>query len=602
MRKVIEEKAEEGEELVESKPAAVVKQVQSQKAPLEQLRESPMESKVDMASPSSMSTASSQPAPVPAPVPQPTAVPPAAAPTPTPPAPTTTYMYPPNPYSSPNPTTPATNAYYPHPPIPYGYTVLPPQQPQPNGNMVFSPPPHVNGALLQVPPPATLNVPTTDSINGTKIATEKVETESIQKVDDTPMEPKVEPAVDTKHVTWMQRLKSPGCWAFGIFVFSTTLGISILSNLPTPTAPAHVQLTTDSPSVTLEKRCFANAGIDALDSQPQVLCENPSPCPPHGRCAMGQLVDCKLHANASGSTSEEPFLTPSSNGDGCILSKGAIQDLVKVHETLINLTCDTTCAGYLGLWTSCALPSSLVYKGEDESDIQFDLAGVAHLLEMSVEHVLTLVQHMEEGSNILIKDLTKGEESEDRNKISIGLTPEFVQMELPVSFPCWARIVMWDLFQSIVYLMIGTVKFTSYLAWSIASAHPLFTLAAIFVLSIVNWIQNRRHSVIQRREFVIEIQNVAYDKLVMDIDDGGEGYASLHLRDEICHEMYPRRGEDRDVFLADIWPRVTQAVRTDNRVTKSRKAVGGKSLEWWEWVSGASKNSRKSKISSKKED
>jgi hypothetical protein len=298
----------------------------------------------------------------------------------------------------------------------------------------------------------------------------KQETEQITKLE--PVVERTEELLDvkaeSKSLTLMQRLKSPGCWALGIFLLSTTLGISILTHLPTPATFTQLDQKvstgdeSSSSHLTEVARCFANAGIDALDSQPQVLCEDPVPCPPHGRCAMGQLVDCKLNANANTSsvttTSEEPFFTPSSNGNSCVLSKVGVQDLLKVHQTLIDLTCETTCAGYLGLWTSCQLPSSQIYKG-DESDIQFDLVGVASLLDMGVEHVLTLVEHMEDGSNIVVKELPVMEGGEDGSDgiYSIGLTPEFVQLELPVSFPCWARIVLWDLFQSIVYLMIGTI-------------------------------------------------------------------------------------------------------------------------------------------------
>ncbi len=90
-----------------------------------------------------------------------------------------------------------------------------------------------------------------------------------------------------------------------------------------------------------------------------------------------------------------------------------------------------------------------------------------------------------------------------------------------------------------------------------------------------------------------DIQNIAYDKLVMDCNEG-EGYASLHLRDEIAHELYPEPCAARQRLHNLVWPRVVALIRADNRVTKSRKTVGGKSLEWFEWASDSSRKSRRS--------
>jgi len=107
----------------------------------------------------------------------------------------------------------------------------------------------------------------------------------------------------------------------------------------------------------------------------------------------------------------------------------------------------------------------------------------------------------------------------------------------------------------------------------------------------------KRKTVLQLRQQVTEIQNLAYDKLVEDCNEGGEGCATLHLRDDIAHELYPSDSVKRKHFIANVWPRVCAVVKMDNRVRKTRKSLRGKSLEWWEWVADASRKSRNTRLS-----
>ena len=105
--------------------------------------------------------------------------------------------------------------------------------------------------------------------------------------------------------------------------------------------------------------------------------------------------------------------------------------------------------------------------------------------------------------------------------------------------------------------------------------------------------RNKRRRTRELRKEAAEIQKIAYDKLKWD---EGEGYAALHLRDEIAHELFPEPCMARRRLMAEVWPRVVASIRADNRVTKSRKSIQGKSMEWFEWVAESSMNSRRSVV------
>jgi hypothetical protein len=151
----------------------------------------------------------------------------------------------------------------------------------------------------------------------------------------------------------------------------------------------------------------------------------------------------------------------------------------------------------------------------------------------------------------------------------------------------------WDIVRVVSDFLYGMFLIMLNFMWTIAVAHP----GPALVLGIVSygflWFRNKRSRISRLRKEASEIQNVAYDKLVMDCNEG-EGYASLHLRDEIAHELYPEPCAARQRFNSLVWHRVAALIRADNRVTKSRKSIGGKSLEYFEWASDSSRKSRRS--------
>ena len=181
----------------------------------------------------------------------------------------------------------------------------------------------------------------------------------------------------------------------------------------------------------------------------------------------------------------------------------------------------------------------------------------------------------------------------NNDKKYVGLSTDFVQNHLPIPFSCWLRTLGWNLmsaFASFIYVVIGVLL---NIGWAIFSSNPIPTFIVSVLIYVLVWIRGRRLKNVNLRKRVVEVQKMAYDKLMIDCNEG-EGYATLHLRDEIAHELYPEPCHERKLLLNDVWPRVVNAVRVDNRVTKSRKSIGGKNLEWWEWVVEPARRSRRS--------
>jgi hypothetical protein len=175
----------------------------------------------------------------------------------------------------------------------------------------------------------------------------------------------------------------------------------------------------------------------------------------------------------------------------------------------------------------------------------------------------------------------------------VGLSQEYVTTKLPIPLACYLRMLAWDVFRLLSAFLYGGIKMFLSLIWSITVSSPIPTFFFGTALYLIFWVYHKRSKIAGLRKESSKIQNIAYDKLIMDCNEG-EGYAALHLRDEIAHELYPEPCSARARFNTIVWPRVVALVRSDNRVIKTRKTIGGKSLEWWEWVADSSRKSRRS--------
>lgn len=272
-----------------------------------------------------------------------------------------------------------------------------------------------------------------------------------------------------------------------------------------------------------------------------------------------------------------------------------------LKTTLMDLSVQQCCGSKSSLaknqiWTN--------HPGEDRT-FMFDVEAVASLLDLEGYLILALMEVVtgddggdtngknEEGgsSSIVISPYREGHEE---SLGWIGLSTSEIDNNLELPLKCWIRSFLLDFITAIFMLVWKIVLILIVQVWNVVSTYPLPSLVTSTVLYIFHFIHSRRKRLSEQREMVTTLRELAYDKLVLV--DKGEGCAALHLRDEIMHELYPQQCAERKNLMINIWPRVVAEVRLDNRVTKGRKEVRGKSLEWWEWIADASRKSRRSGI------
>eukprot|EP01083_Nonionella_stella_P016766 46818_1 len=124
---------------------------------------------------------------------------------------------------------------------------------------------------------------------------------------------------------------------------------------------------------------------------------------------------------------------------------------------------------------------------------------------------------MEDGpSKLLIQKTFEEEEGENVEKEWIGLSKKYIDEELPIPTSCWIRLLSWDLTKFMFKTMFACLRFILKTLWDITSAYPIPTLVLSLISFIVHWIRQKRRKVLSLRKQVVEIQNLAYDKLVLD--------------------------------------------------------------------------------------
>ena len=314
-------------------------------------------------------------------------------------------------------------------------------------------------------------------------------------------------------------------------------------------------------------------------------------CPKYGKCLNGKLMKCADDDDHFNDESENSgFFVISDNGLECVLSSKAMEDMMALHGKIVQLIVDMKCKNGDSDGDN---QLNINYKVLGDGDVVFDLLSVAESLKMDKSIIYYLVQNMEDGPSKLLIESIKDEE-DLKMKEWIGLSKEYIDKELPIPAHCWVKIVSLDLASYAWNKLSALMRFVFKVLWDVSNAYPIPTAIFVLIVFIVNWIKSKRNRVITLRHRVAEIQDLTYDKLVLDCNVG-EGCAALHLRDDIVHELYPTDNAQRKTMIQNVWPRVCAAVRMDNRVRKSTKSVGGKQLEWWEWVADAQRKARTQK-------
>jgi hypothetical protein len=370
---------------------------------------------------------------------------------------------------------------------------------------------------------------------------------------------------------------------------SLSMLLFLITSLIVPTKnDSHVSVAIESndtsPMSTNKIPCFYNVGFGGENEEMDLPCKNPVDCPAYGRCEGGKLIDCLLEDIPWKGKS---FYVPSESGDKCIPSSSASEAMGHLKDVLIGLSVDYVCRSNIGLGPVCRVPMENICA--NDAAITFDSNSVATVANLTSTEMDVLLRHLVENVDIVQHEKKDG----DSIVHFVGLSQEYINTKLPIPTACYVRMLAWDFIRIFSASIYGAIKVLLFLLWSITVSNPIPTFVLGAVSYGIFWVYQKRSKVIALRKESSKIQNIAYDKLIMDCNEG-EGYAALHLRDEIAHELYPEPCSARTRFNAVVWPRVVVLVRSDNRVTKTRKTIGGKSLEWWEWVADSSRKSRRS--------
>ena len=389
-----------------------------------------------------------------------------------------------------------------------------------------------------------------------------------------------------------------------------------------------------SPPCPIKGRCRNGVLIDCLD----------------GYEDKDENVEVSLPINEEGSlpTYQHQLYQISDSGEECILIPAAnrttiylrqlIEDVTKFDICRQNLwffwssigsSISESCDGddsiiggikrgsssflYNHLWRLKEASSINEKQGKGQNKIvtttYFSLNSIANYTELDINVLLILVKEMiERDDTIVLNEIGPDNDNENNNASSksissttsssiayLALDPTYVQYEIKLPFKCWVLIGL----QSIILITIQLVwKFLLNflkLILHAAMGRPLPALTITIFIYILFWIRKRRAVRAELRRKTIAIRNVVYERLVRDqivarsnSDDGNGGFAVLHLRDEIARENFPLSGKGRTEMMNKVWPLVVSEIRTDNRVKKSRRNVGDKKLEWWEWVASSS--------------
>lgn len=432
----------------------------------------------------------------------------------------------------------------------------------------------------------TANVPEKDSAS-TKAVSKATWRQTVEVQNEEEEEVKEELATKKPYAkssllsTFMDNLVK--CTALSI---SLSMLLFLITSLILPTNDSHMSVPTgDNVTTSFSTNttpCYSNFGFGGENEEMDLPCKDPVDCPVFGRCEGGKLVDCLLQDI---SWDGESFYVPSESGDKCVPSPNASQAMVHLQNVLIDLSVEYVCRSNIGLGPVCRVPTEDIFAN---GAITFDSKSVGKIANFTLAEMDILLKHIKNEDIIY-------DERKDGDIIFhvVGLSQEYVTTKLPIPLACYLRMLAWDVFRLLSAFLYGGIKMFLSLIWSITVSSPIPTFFFGTALYLIFWVYHKRSKIAGLRKESSKIQNIAYDKLIMDCNEG-EGYAALHLRDEIAHELYPEPCSARARFNTIVWPRVVALVRSDNRVIKTRKTIGGKSLEWWEWVADSSRKSRRS--------
>ena len=322
----------------------------------------------------------------------------------------------------------------------------------------------------------------------------------------------------------------------------------------TKTPPALLSRTTAAASTT--KTCAGSA--------------NPLPCPRHGRCAHGFLVDCKADDAIAGlfAVSEESFAE-------CVLSPEAKQIVSAIQGKVIDLSieqkCNVSCRWGVGVpFISSTMTPKERCGGIDPDDVMavrskddtvdyffsvdglvgamnYDATGaadppIAGTPAISSEIVQLLSPHLDEG---IIKYIPG---SSAILTPRIGLAIDFVNNKLDeyLPFSCWFPAKVWE---CVLFLLGLVVIFFSWIFRFIRTnpgrAFYIF-LTSVAAQHVYLWVERR----LITREAKIVVELVRNE---LAAHPQGAAVRQLHVRDDIGQTYHVYAGTSARAGLRRKW-------------------------------------------------
>ena len=304
-------------------------------------------------------------------------------------------------------------------------------------------------------------------------------------------------------------------------------------------------------------------------------------CPLYGRCYRGLLQDC---LDEDGLFDGIKRHVPNEKKDGCIVSSQATELAEIVQQVLEDMTVAQTCGTSDKTWgdenMSKEEPFPLFYP---------EMVAKRMNVYDSYTH---LILDTDEGRRIdvTVDFLVWLSPAFDHTKIEFGPTT-WLTMGLSQGVPpnslhlpldCTMKLLFWELLEGFFEWTALFMLFSFENGWWLVSTYPLYCLGAAVFLQGCIALQKRRKHKAKVRELYDTIYEAVYDRLAECEDH--EGFAALHLRDQISRDIYPTNKREQQFVIDHVWPRMVREIWSDNRVRKFRRVAMGKELEHWDFA------------------
>ena len=116
---------------------------------------------------------------------------------------------------------------------------------------------------------------------------------------------------------------------------------------------------------------------------------------------------------------------------------------------------------------------------------------------------------------------------------ALGLGTNVSPGSLPLQFDCRMKLMAWELVQYFACQTLGLLVYLYKMAWT----YPLYTIGALALWILAVDVRRRRRQCAKVRDLLGPVLQSTYNRLAECEND--QGYAALHMRDNVGHEVRP---------------------------------------------------------------